>query len=158
MWSINASVTGGWRTRNADPDLIGPGDGGTGSSHRLGNKNFDKGDNFSTLLRVIGDVNLRKDDYGVMLRAKAWDNYRPSSRSVQFGAPSNDYIANTELNDLRLRQNLVEVPRRRAARRLRLRQLRHRRDTQAKVRLGQHVVNFGEACSCRGSTSTRCST
>lgn len=146
VWSINASVTGGWRTRSPDLDLIGPGDGGTGSSYTgSANKNFDKGDNFSTLFRVIGDVNLRKDDYGVMLRAKAWDNYRLSSRSVQFGAPSNDYIANTELNDSAFDTNLSKFRGAELLDAYVYGSFDLAENAQAKVRLGQHVVNFGES-------------
>lgn len=100
VWSLTASATGGWRTARPDPDLIGIGDGGSASSSTHShNKNFGKGGNTSQLLRIVGDVNIRKGDSGLVLRAKAWDNLRYSRNSVSFGAPSNGFTPDSRLDD-----------------------------------------------------------
>lgn len=146
VWSLSTSLSAGWRAKAIDKELIGPGDGGTASAYTASaDNNFGKGANFSTLLRVVGDINLRKDDYGLMLRAKAWDNLRLSGQSVRFGAPSNNYTPDTRLDDSQFDTNLSKF------RGVELLDAYvyggfDLSDTaQLKVRLGQHVVNFGES-------------
>jgi hypothetical protein len=100
-WTLQASVSGTWRARSPDPDLIGVGDGGTGSGYSNGSagRNFAKGDNTSTLLRLLGDVDLKYGEAGAFLRAKAWNDLRYSRQGVAFGAPSNNFVPDTRLRD-----------------------------------------------------------
>lgn len=98
-----AAVYGtGWRISDRDPQLIYSGNGAvigataTGAGGRNqddGNLNFSKGDIYSSVLKFVGSVELKKDNLGFMLRAKAWtdfaleDENRPWGNSVQgFGA------------------------------------------------------------------------
>jgi hypothetical protein len=147
VWSLNASLAGGWRLRDADPALIGKGDGGTGSGYTAGaaEKNFAKGDNFSTLLRVVGDVNLKKGDSGLVLRAKAWDNLRLSGQSVPFGATSNGFAPDTRLSDKEFDTELSKFRGAKLLDAYAYTRFDLSEGVQAKVKLGNHVVNFGES-------------
>jgi hypothetical protein len=108
VWSLNASLTTGWRTKDADPGLIGKGDGGTASGYTAtaADKNFGKGEMFTELFRVVGDVDLKSGDSGLFLRAKAWDNQRLSSQTVGFGAASNKFARDAKLSDSQFDTNL----------------------------------------------------
>ncbi|RRS06098.1 DUF1302 domain-containing protein [Aquabacterium soli] len=146
VWSLSTSLSAGWRAKGIDKELLGQGDGGSGSAYTASaNKNFERGENFSTLLRVIGDVNLRKDDYGLMLRAKAWDNLRLSGSSVPFGAPSNNYEPDKRLDDSQFDTNLSNFRGVELLDAYVYGSFDLGETAQLKVRLGQHVVNFGES-------------
>lgn len=146
VWSLGASVTGAWRMSSPDPDLIGPGDGGRASAGTHSHtKNFQKHDSVTQLGRLVGDINLHKGDTGVMLRAKAWNNWLYSHRDQPFGAPSNGFRPGTRLSDDQFDTRLsrfqgVELF---DAYVYSTFQLGDRADL--KLRIGQHVVNFGES-------------
>lgn len=145
-WSLNASFTNAWRAKNADPQLVGIGDGGSASTYTgSATKNFDKGDNFTQLLRIVGDVNVRKGDNGLVLRAKAWDNFRLSSQSVPFGAPSNGFAPDTRLNDDGFDTRLSKFKGAQLLDAYVYGGFDIAEGYAAKVKLGSHVVNFGES-------------
>lgn len=108
-WSLNASVGTSIRAKDADTSLIMPGNGGIGgatgpsgpghSAQDDGNLNFKKGDAFSTIAKLIGEVDLKKDNYGVFVRAKAWQDYQADSKGVPHGSSANGYTQGAELND-----------------------------------------------------------
>lgn len=146
IWTLNTSLTSGWRAKNPDPELIGVGDGGNASAYTgSATKNFGKGDNFTTLFRVVGDVNLRKGDKGVVLRAKAWDNHRLSSQSVSVGAPSNNFMPDTRLDDSQFDTNLSKFRGAALLDAYVYSGFDLGGDIQGKVKFGSHAVNFGES-------------
>jgi hypothetical protein len=147
VWTLNTSLTGGWRTRDPDSRLIGPGDGGNASAFSAGpaTLNFKKGDNFTTLLRIVGDVDLKKGDTGFVLRAKAWDNYRLSQQSVPFGAPSNDFMSDQRLSDQGFDTRLSKFRGAALLDAYGYTTFALSEATNMKVRLGQHAVNWGES-------------
>jgi hypothetical protein len=147
VWSLHTSVTSGWRATNPDPELIGRGEGGTASGYTATStaKNFGKGDNFTTLFRVVGDINLRQDQHGLVLRAKAWDNYRLSSRSVPFGTPSNNFTRGAELDDSNFDTRLSRFRGVALLDAYVYKGFTLGEETDAKVKFGNHVVNFGES-------------
>jgi hypothetical protein len=99
-WALGMSVGSSWRLRDADRALIMVGNGGlSGSSHDDGNLNFDKGDAFSTIFRVAGEVELKRDGFGLFVRGKAWYDHQLAEGSVPHGSSANGYAANTRLND-----------------------------------------------------------
>lgn len=106
-WSVNASLGTNIRAKDADSSLIMAGNGGTGATtagtgHGAqddGNLNFKKGDAFSTIAKVIGEVDLKKDNYGLFVRAKAWHDYQLANNGVPNGNSANGYQAGAKLND-----------------------------------------------------------
>jgi Protein of unknown function (DUF1302) len=106
-WSVNASVGTNIRAKDADSSLIMAGNGGSGATtagtgHGAqddGNLNFKKGDAFSTIAKVIGEVDLKKDNFGLFVRGKAWHDYQLANKGVASGSSANGYQAGTQLND-----------------------------------------------------------
>lgn len=99
-WSLNASVGTSWRASNADADLVAAGNGGTaGTSHDDGNLNFGKGETFSTLAKVIGEVQLKRDNLGVFFRGKGWYDYELEEHGVSHGHVPNGYQPGAKLDD-----------------------------------------------------------
>jgi hypothetical protein len=146
IWTLNTSLTSGWRAKNPDPELIGVGDGGNASAYTgSATKNFGKGDNFTTLFRVVGDVNLRKGDKGLVLRAKAWDNYRLSGQSVSLGAPTNNFLADARMDDSQFDTKLSKFRGAALLDAYVYSGFDLGGDFQGKVKFGSHAVNFGES-------------
>nr|WP_233259609.1 DUF1302 domain-containing protein [Ramlibacter sp. WS9] len=146
VWSLNASFTNGWRMANPEPALIGLGDGGAAAAYSQSTDlNFAKRDSFMTQASVLGDVNIRKGGYGLLLRAKAWDNYRLSHKTVPFGAPSNDFQPNTRLDDSNFDTRLSKFSGVALLDAYVYGTFDLTSNTQAAVRFGQHAVNFGES-------------
>ncbi|HSV71988.1 MAG TPA: DUF1302 domain-containing protein [Methylibium sp.] len=99
-WALGMSVGSNWRLRDADRALIMVGNGGlSGSSHDDGNLNFDKGDDFSTIARVTGEFELKRDGLGVFFRGKGWYDHRLENGDVDHGSSANGYVPDTKLND-----------------------------------------------------------
>lgn len=99
-WGLNMSLGTSIRANNADKDLIMRGNGGNaGSSHDDGNLNFDKGDTFSTQAKVVGELGLKKDEFGAFFRVKGWYDYQLEDKGVPFGSSANGYQANGRLDD-----------------------------------------------------------
>ncbi|HEU0203181.1 MAG TPA: DUF1302 domain-containing protein [Burkholderiaceae bacterium] len=99
-WGLGTSLGSSWRMRDADPALLMVGNGGlSGSSHDDGNLNFDKGDDFSTIARLTAELELKRGGLGVFLRGKAWYDYRLEEGTVPHGSSANGYVANTKLRD-----------------------------------------------------------
>jgi hypothetical protein len=100
QWSLNMSVGNSWRARSPDPALIMVGNGGlSGSSHDDGNLNYGKGDTFSTVAKLIGELQLKRDNLGAFFRVKGWYDYELEQRGVPHGHSANDYIPGAKLND-----------------------------------------------------------
>lgn len=99
-WALNMSVGNSWRAGSADPALIQVGNGGlSGSSHDDGNLNYGKGHTFSTIGRVIGEVQLQRDNVGLFVRAKAWYDYAQEQQGVPHGSSANNYVRGARLDD-----------------------------------------------------------
>jgi hypothetical protein len=99
-WSLNASIGTSVRTGSADENLIMTGNGGkSGSSHDDGNLNFDRGDRFSTIFKAIGELQLKKDNIGVFARIKTWYDFELEDNGVRRGSSANGYRPGARLND-----------------------------------------------------------
>lgn len=146
VWSLSASFTAGWRMNDPDANLIAPGDGGKASAGTHSHtRNFQKHDSISQLGRLVGDVNLRKGDTGLMLRAKAWNNLLYSRKDQPFGAPSNGFHPGTRLSDDQFDTRLSKFSGAELFDAYAYTSVDLGETAQLKVRLGQHVVNFGES-------------
>lgn len=92
------SLASSWRSRNPDSKLITPETGalvgttGTGNAPiDEGNLNYKRGDAFSTQLKLISELGIKKDDLGVFVRAKAWYDYALNDTDVRVGNQNNGY-------------------------------------------------------------------
>lgn len=107
--SLDTTVSLGtsWRMQSPDTGLFSAADGarigvsgGTGGSNTdSGNLNWDKGDQFSTLLKVTSDLSLSKGQMGAFARVKAWYDYALEDRSVRAGNHANNWALNSKLSD-----------------------------------------------------------
>ena len=146
VWSLGASFTSGTRMGNPDSNMIGIGDGGQASAATHSHdKNFQKHDSISQLGRIIGDVNIRKGNSGLMLRGKAWNNLLYSHGEQDFGAPSNGFRPGTRLSDDQFDTRLSKFSGVELLDAYAYTSFDLGESTQLKVRFGQHVVNFGES-------------
>lgn len=147
VWALNATLSAGWRAGNPDRDLIGIGDGGSGSGYTAGpaTQNFAAGHNYSTLLRLVGDVNLKKDNFGLMLRAKAWEDVRLKYQATPVGAPSNDYAVNQRLSDEGFDTRLSKFSGAQFLDAYAYGTFNVGDRSSMKVKLGSHAVNWGES-------------
>lgn len=146
VWSLGTSLTGGWRMTDPDPNMIGPGDGGRASAGTHSHdKNFQKGDSITKLARIVGDINIRKGGTGLVLRAKAWDNFKYANDRQAFGAPSNGFHPGTKLDDGEFDTRLSRFKGVELFDAYVYTGFDLSDTSQLTVRLGQHIVNFGES-------------
>ncbi|WP_026296024.1 DUF1302 domain-containing protein [Aromatoleum toluclasticum] len=98
-WSTTVSLGTSIRAQDRNRKLYGPANGhliglrgGLGANNNdEGNLNYEKGDAFSTLLKVISEVEFKKGDMGGLIRAKAWYDYTQSEQDVHWGNQPNGY-------------------------------------------------------------------
>jgi hypothetical protein len=112
-WNTTLSVGANWRAGDpsrqlysrADGSLIGlysgtpmvpglpvpKGDGIAGQQAAGdGNLNWDKGDRFSTPFKLITDVEVKKGNFGGLVRLKAWYDQALNDETVRIGNQAND--------------------------------------------------------------------
>ena len=56
-----------------------------------GNLNYDKGDRFSTPFKLITDVEIKKGNFGALVRVKAWYDQALNDEEVRVGNQANEY-------------------------------------------------------------------
>ena len=102
--SFNSQISLGasWRMSDREPLLVTPGNApgfGTASTSTAddGDLNYDDGDIYSLILKGVHDLELRKGDFGVFVRAKYWYDQELENGSVPHGNSANTYTPNTEL-------------------------------------------------------------
>lgn len=100
-WGMEVTVGTAVRTKDADASIVARGNGGQASSGTVddGNLNFSKGDVFSTVAKAVGEVEIRKDNYGAFFRAKAYSDLHLKNASVPHGSANNAYEPDQPLND-----------------------------------------------------------
>lgn len=98
-WSSSVSLGSSWRARDRDSRLYGQANGGlvgltdgTGANTiDEGNLNYDKGDRYTTLFKLISEVEIKKGEMGMLLRGKAWYDQALKDEKVRFGNQGNGY-------------------------------------------------------------------
>jgi hypothetical protein len=98
-WSSSISLGSSWRASDRDNRLygkdngalIGLTDGRGANAVDEGNLNYDKGDRYTTLLKVFSEVEIKKGDMGLLVRGKAWYDEALSRGDVRFGNQGNGY-------------------------------------------------------------------
>jgi len=99
IWNTTVSVGANWRAGNpsnelysrVDGQLLGLTDGLGGSNTDSATLNYETGDRFSTPLKLVTDLELRKGDFGGLVRIKAWYDQSLEDESVRYGHQNNDY-------------------------------------------------------------------
>jgi hypothetical protein len=115
IWNTTVTVGASWRAEDPHPYLYTQGDGsliglysgeraaGTGvplngvdglaGNHAgsVGNLNYDKGDRFSTPFKLITDVELKRGNFGALLRVKAWYDQALNEEKVRIGNQPNNF-------------------------------------------------------------------
>ena len=71
--------------------LIGPNDGLAGNAAESGTLNYDKGDRFSTPFKLVSDIEIRKGEFGALVRFKAWFDEALVDGKVRLGNQANNY-------------------------------------------------------------------
>lgn len=98
-WTSSLSLGTSWRAQDpsnrlygqASGALLGKTDGMGSNTIDEGNLNYGKGDRFTTLAKLLTEVELKKDDMGALIRAKAWYDYSLKHDSVRLGNQPNGY-------------------------------------------------------------------
>lgn len=101
-WTLGASLGTSWRAKSADPALVSLGNGGTtatGGGSDDGTLNYDKGDIFSTVALLRGEVKLKMDNLGAVVGGKAWYDNTAKKGRVAHGSYANGYEPGARLND-----------------------------------------------------------
>ncbi len=104
--SFNSQISIGasWRQEAREPLLVTPGNlpgFGTASTSTAddGNANFDDGDLYSLILKGVHDLELRKGDFGVLIRGKYWYDEELANGKRPHGNSANLYAPNESLAD-----------------------------------------------------------
>ena len=98
-WSSSISLGSSWRARNADSRLysqadgvlVGKTDGRAPNTVDEGDLNYNKGDRYSTEFKLISEIQIKKEDFGVFVRAKTWYDEALQNEKVHLGSQSNGY-------------------------------------------------------------------
>ena len=98
-WASTVSLGSSWRAAKRDPRLysqangalVGLTDGSGANTIDVGNLNYDRGDRYTTLFKLFGEVELKKGDLGVLVRAKAWYDDALENGKVRLGSQTNGY-------------------------------------------------------------------
>ena len=160
-WSgtLNSTMTYGTSVRAQDPSPLlysqgngiraGLGNGGKGGSNTdSGNVNYEKGEPFSSMLRLSTELSINKGKSGFYGRARAWYDHALTEGDVKQGSGATGYKKNAPLSDAgfdRLGQfsaaalldayAYTEVS---------------AGDLPLQIRLGSQVINWGESLFIQG--------
>ncbi len=104
--SLNSQVSLGasWRMSDPDAQLVTPGNApGFGlastSTGDDGNLNFKDGQVYSLIFKGVHDLELKKGDFGLLLRGKYWYDHELANGRRPHGNSANFYEANRKLED-----------------------------------------------------------
>ena len=98
-WNSSVSLGSSWRARNADSRLYsqadgvlaGKTDGRAPNTVDEGDLNYNKGDRYTTQVKLFSEVEVKKGDMGFLVRGKAWYDEALQNESVHLGSQSNGY-------------------------------------------------------------------
>lgn len=95
--TTNISYGSQWRAENPLKALIGPAYGGVSgsSANDDGNLNYKKGEQVSSVLKLVTDLEVKKDNYGALVRAKAWYDHNWETNRVHHGSSVDGYAGGT---------------------------------------------------------------
>jgi len=122
--------------------------GALGGNTDDGTLNFEKGRQFSTPFKVVTDVEYKKGDFGGLVRAKAWYDYTLENKGVRHGSFVNGYTQGAKLDD----SNYEDLAKFSGVALLDAYVYGGFKlgESDAKVRIGRHVLNWGESIFIQG--------
>ncbi len=102
-FSSDLSIGASWRVEDIDPTLVTPGNfsGGLASSNTAddGNLNFKDGDIYSLIFKGVHELELSRNNWGVLLRGKWWYDEELENGKRPHGNLLNGYTPNEKLDD-----------------------------------------------------------
>jgi len=100
-WDNTISYGISWRGESPDPALIGIGNGGTASAILTddGNLNFDKNDIFSNIVKGTSEIMIDNGQFGAFGRVKYWYDFELENGGRPHGHSPNNYVPGDELID-----------------------------------------------------------
>ncbi len=102
QWSLNTTLGASWRASERDPNLVSGANGGTagvGNGHDDGNLNFNKGTAYSSAPKATAELQLKKDNLGLFVRATGWYDHTLKDQGVAHGSYANAYVPGAKLDD-----------------------------------------------------------
>jgi hypothetical protein len=147
--SPNPDVYADWPSRAVPGIAKGNLQGQTGGS----DLNFRKGDAISTVLKLVWDLDLNKDNIGLFVRGRAWQDLALGEKSAAYGHYPNGFQPNQPLSDSGFASSakFSQVEFREA---FVYGQVDAGTDTPLKLRLGRQVLSWGGTLLSMGSVST----
>ncbi len=155
IWNTTVSLGTAKRAGNADPKLLHPANAGlqgisgaSGGNTDDSDLNYAKGATFSTLLKLVSDVEVKHDNLGGLVRVKAWSDYALKDNNVIHGSFNNNYAPYTPLSDKGF-ENLAKFS---GAALLDAYVYGNfaTGDSELRVTGGRHVLNWGESLFLQG--------
>ena len=100
-WDNTITYGISWRGESPDPALIGAANGGTGPAILTddGNLNFDSGDIFSNIIKGTSEIQIDNGQFGAFGRIKYWYDFELENGSMPHGHSPNNYVPGAKLND-----------------------------------------------------------
>lgn len=153
-WALDISIGDSWRTRSADMNLVGMQNGGnaTSSTNDDGTLNYKKGQSFSTLAKAIAEFEIKRDGFGFFARAKGWYDYTEKKKNVPFGNAVNGYATNQPLSDSGI-DSLSQFSGLQLLDAYVYGSFAPAEGKNLSVKLGNHVVNWGESLFIGGGVN-----
>jgi hypothetical protein len=155
IWNTTVSAGTSVRNESPDPKLIHPNNaalygigGALGGNTDDGTLNFEKGKAFSSPFKVVSDVEYKSGNWGALIRGKAWYDYTLEQKGVRHGSFANGYQQGAKLDD----SNYEDLAKFSGAALLDAYVYGGFSigDHDTKVRLGRHVINWGESVFIQG--------
>jgi hypothetical protein len=154
--NTNITVGSSWRASGRDTKLLNPNNailqgitGAVGGNTDDGDLNYNKNQAFSTLGRVLMDLEVKKNGYGAFIRGKAWYDYALEQRGVEHGNFTNGYVPGAQLSDKGF-ENLAKFSGAEILDYYVYGSANIADKYPAKVKVGNHVLNWGESLFIQG--------
>jgi hypothetical protein len=156
VWNTTISVGTSVRAESADPKLVHPNNaalygisGALGGNTDDGTLNFEKGKAFSSPFKIVSEVEYRHGDFGGFVRAKAWYDYALEQKGVRHGHFANGYAQGATLDDSNY-EDLAKFSGVALMDAYVYGTFKVAGDHDTRVRLGRHVLNWGESAFIQG--------
>ena len=156
IWNTTVSMGTSIRAQGPDARLVHPNNaslygitGAVGGNTDDGTLNFEKGKAFSSPVKLVTEVEVKKGNWGAFIRGKAWSDYALEDKGVRHGSFANGYKPGAPLDD----SNYEDLAKFTGVELMDAYvyggfSLADKYDTR--VRLGRHVLNWGESAFIQG--------